>query len=118
MDSEDVERRRDGAAVLVALVAALVPLVAVGLHERLRRFAPTATIPVELLTLDLESVGARGTGPRDLRRLPGIGRVRALQIARIRWMRGGRFEVEDWSAVPGIGAVTRDGVREWLAGKP
>jgi hypothetical protein len=43
-------------------------------------------------------------GPRELRRLPGIGERRALDFARLRWERsGGELRL---SEVPGIGPKT------------
>jgi len=52
--------------------------------------------------------------PRELRRLPGIGEVRALAIARARWehsAQAGAFRLED---VPGIGPLTARRVERFL----
>jgi hypothetical protein len=51
--------------------------------------------------------------PRVLRRLPGVGRKRALEIARLRWERppGSPLELQE---VHGIGPKTEARVREWL----
>ncbi len=48
--------------------------------------------------------------PRELRRLPGIGEVRALEIARERWLRRGSGEPFDLASLPGIGATTAERV--------
>lgn len=54
--------------------------------------------------------------PRELRRLPGIGEVRALEIARERWLRRGSGEPLDLASLPGIGATTAERVAAAVAG--
>lgn len=50
--------------------------------------------------------------PRELRGLPGLGQVRAVEVARAGWLHGPGFaRLED---VPGIGEVTARRVEEWL----
>lgn len=59
--------------------------------------------------LELESASAR-----ELRRLPGIGEVRALEIVRERWRRRGTGEEFELAALPGIGETTAERVEEAL----
>jgi hypothetical protein len=49
-----------------------------------------------------------------MRRWPGLGEVRALTIARERWLRGGRIELGDIESLPGIGPGTARAVAEHL----
>jgi Helix-hairpin-helix domain len=58
-----------------------------------------------------------GMSPRELRALPGIGQVRAVDYARARWGHDpalGELALED---VPGIGPQTARRVAEALAGR-
>lgn len=54
----------------------------------------------------------RRSGVRDLRRLPGIGRRRALAIVTRRWERPGEGAGR-LSDIPGIGEITEAKVRAW-----
>lgn len=111
--------RSTGPAVLVTLLAALGPSLAAGLVSTLVPPPDRALTAVHWAAglerhLSLDGVALRACGPRDLRRLPGIGSTRALAIARARWARGGRFPLEDWTSIRGIGAVTVDRCRSVL----
>ena len=53
--------------------------------------------------------------PRELRRLPGIGRSRAIDVARARWEHDPNDGPLAWSDVHGIGEKTEARVVEWLA---
>lgn len=74
-----------------------------------RRFVERdATLPPELSAL----------GPRELRRLPGIGAKRALAIAEARWRRDralGPLRIDD---VPGIGPRTLARIEAAVARQP
>ena len=111
--------RRSSPAVVAALLAALGPSLAAGFASTLgpppeRAFAAAHFAEGLPGDLSLGGVAGRACGPRDLRCLPGIGRTRALAIARARWARGGRFPLEDWTSIRGIGAVTVDRCRSVL----
>lgn len=51
----------------------------------------------------------------ELRRLPGIGETRALEIVRERWRRRGTGERFELASLPGIGETTARRVAEALA---
>lgn len=53
-------------------------------------------------------------GPRELRRLPGVGRKRALDILEERERRARDPTPCSWSDVWGIGERTEAGIRAWL----
>jgi DNA uptake protein ComE-like DNA-binding protein len=61
-------------------------------------------------SFDLQTASARA-----LRRLPGIGEARALEIVRERWRLRGTGEPLDLASLPGIGATTAERVAAVLA---
>ncbi len=52
--------------------------------------------------------------PRELRRLPGVGRTRAIAAARARWEHDPKDGPLAWSDVDGIGEKTEKRVTAWL----
>jgi len=56
---------------------------------------------------DIERMSAR-----ELRRLPGLGEVRALALVRDRWRRRSTGEPLDLEGLPGIGPKTAQRIRE------
>ena len=55
--------------------------------------------------------------PRELRRLPGIGERRAIDVSRARWEHDPRDGPLAWSDIHGIGEKTEAGVVEWLSAR-
>jgi hypothetical protein len=53
--------------------------------------------------------------PRELRRLPGIGETRALEIVRDRWLRRATGAPLEWGNIRGVGPLTERRIREALA---
>ena len=66
--------------------------------------APDAKFPASAALVAPEPIDLEDADPRALRRLPGIGEQRAMDIARLRWERAGRGL--RLSEVPGIGPKT------------
>lgn len=66
-------------------------------------------------TLQLEPLPPRPPSTRAWRSVPGVGRRRALAIARAYWRAGPSFDAEE---VPGVGPVTGAAVRRFLANRP
>ena len=60
-----------------------------------------------------ESLDPRTMNARELRRLPGVGRVRAEAVVEAREGQGARGALR-WDDVPGIGVVTRRRIEAWL----
>ena len=111
------EHGSDARGALVAVLAVLGPSLASGAARVLAPPERPLRVPVpSVRTLDAGTIARWGCGPRELRGLPGIGRTRAFEIARVRWRRGGVFELENWTSIRGIGAVTVGRCREFLAG--
>jgi DNA uptake protein ComE-like DNA-binding protein len=52
---------------------------------------------------------------RELRRLPGIGETRALEIVRDRWARRATGAPLEWASIRGVGPLTERRIREALA---
>jgi hypothetical protein len=52
---------------------------------------------------------------RELRRLPGIGETRALEIVRDRWERRATGAPLEWGSIRGVGPLTERRIREALA---
>jgi hypothetical protein len=65
-------------------------------------------------SVDAPLLDVASAGPRELRRLPGIGDQRALALARARWQSGARAVFGDLDAQPGIGPITAGRVAAWL----
>lgn len=89
------------AVAMVREGSVTVPTPEVGAVDRLR------ARPIELKTATV----------RELRRLPGIGNRRAVQISRARWAHDpvkGVLELDD---LPGIGPMTRARVESALLGR-
>jgi hypothetical protein len=74
-----------------------------------RRLEGLGSGPAQTSGLNLERAG-----PRELRRLPGIGDQRALALARARWQSGAPAVFSDLDAQPGIGPITAGRVAAWL----
>lgn len=53
--------------------------------------------------------------PRELRRLPGIGETRALEIVRDRWARKASGAPLEWGSIRGVGPLTERRILEALA---
>ncbi len=69
----------------------------------------------------LEEAGAlelESASPRDLRRLPGIGEARALEISRERWRLRGSGESLRLESLPGVGPTTAERVARALENRP
>ncbi|MCZ6598463.1 MAG: hypothetical protein O7B99_12545, partial [Planctomycetota bacterium] len=93
--------------VLVGLTCAL------WLRER-APLEPPAIAPETVESWRMELDPAR-MSPRELRRLPGIGEKRSLNVARERWKHDPAAGPLGWSDVYGIGEITERRVLEWLA---
>lgn len=96
----------DGAVLF--LVGWFVVVLAQAVRDRTQADAHFPEPPRQPLRLESAS-------PRELRRLPGIGEVRALELARERWRRRGLGESLDLASLPGIGATTAERVALALA---
>ena len=101
-----MERSLSGGVVL-GLVGWLAVMLAQAARTRPREPEGRGTAPEA--ALELVSASAR-----ELRRLPGIGEVRALEIVRERWRRRGTGEEFQLAALPGIGETTAERVEEAL----
>jgi hypothetical protein len=66
---------------------------------------------VKVIDWDLETMS-----PRELRALPGIGKTRAVDIAKARWAAPNEAKF-DMRVVPGIGEVTAKRASEFLSGR-
>ena len=72
--------------------------------------------PVADCTLESAPLPAPAPSPRAWRSVPGVGRARALALARAVWEAGVRDpRVLDLTQVPGVGEVTAERARAWLA---
>ena len=76
--------------------------------------ARRASSAVQGSPADAPSFDIASAGPRELRRLPGIGDQRALALARARWQSGAPAVFGDLDAQPGIGPITAGRVVAWL----
>jgi len=67
-------------------------------------------------TLEAAPLPSPAPSPRAWRTVPGVGRARALALARAVWEAGVRDpRVLDLTRVPGVGEVTAARARDWLA---
>jgi hypothetical protein len=107
MDASDRAWRTD--EPLWALVLLGWCATAAALHVGWLANPRASSAPARAPVFDLERMS-----PRDLRRLPGLGEVRALALVHDRWRRRGTNAPLDLEALPGIGPVTARLVREAL----
>ncbi|MEE8467157.1 MAG: helix-hairpin-helix domain-containing protein [Planctomycetota bacterium] len=69
-------------------------------------------------TLECAPLPAPAPAPRTWRSVPGIGRTRALALARAVWEAGVRDPRSlDLTQVPGVGEVTAARARAWLGAR-
>lgn len=72
--------------------------------------------PIADCTLESAPLPAPAPSPRAWRSVPGVGRARALALARAVWQAGVRDPLLlDLTQVPGVGEVTAERARAWLA---
>jgi DNA uptake protein ComE-like DNA-binding protein len=63
---------------------------------------------------ETSAVALETSSPRELRRLPGIGEARALEIARERWRLRGSGQALRLESLPGVGPTTSERVARAL----
>lgn len=97
-----------------ALVALAIPRGATELEAFPGERAPPLPPLVDALRSGKNAIELSRSPPRELRRLPGIGRRRAVDLAQARFERGDG-EPLDLQAIPGIGPKIEARVRERLA---
>ncbi len=81
--------------------------------------APALPEEVVDCTLETAPLPRPAPSPRAWRSVPGVGRARALALARAVWEAGVRDpRVLDLTQVPGVGEVTAERARAWLGARP
>lgn len=99
--------RTVSAGLVLALAGWLAVMTAQAARERKLGLVAAHAFPEERLTLATASAC-------ELRRLPGIGETRALEIVRARWRLRGSDERFELASLPGIGEATARRVAEAL----
>ena len=79
----------------------------------LESLPPPEPVPPGVCTLELDPLPPALPGTRAWRSVEGVGRRRALALARARWEAGG-WQHFDPETVPGIGPITGERVRRFL----
>lgn len=83
--------------------------------RRLRLAAPNKPVSQNARVAEHHpAVDAREASARELRRLPGVGEVRALELARARWRMGASAVFNALEDVPGIGPVTARRIESYM----
>jgi competence protein ComEA len=114
---------REERAVVLFLTATVLLGSAVMIAKRVNpSLAPDLSTGTEVGSAQPEAepapswpIDVNRAGPEELERLPGVGPVKAAEIARVREERGAFRSLEDLLDVKGIGPKTLEGLRGWAA---